>query len=67
MANTPFKLKSGNKSPLEYNQMGSSPAKKDPMMVAELAKLAGGYQAEDVKATKHASKTIMSSLSGRMG
>ena len=67
MANTPFKLKSGNKSPLEYKQMGSSPAKVNPMMIAEVAKLAGKKQAADVEATKHAGKTIMGSLSGRMG
>ena len=29
MSNAPFKLRSGNKSPLEFKAMGSSPAKQD--------------------------------------
>ena len=67
MANTPFKLKSGNKSPLEYKQMGSSPAKIAPMMIAEIAKMAGKQQAAEIEYTKHASDRVMAGISGRQG
>ena len=66
MANTPFKLKSGNKSPLEYKQIGSSPAKY-AMIIAKAAKVAGKQQKAEIEYTKHASDRVMAGISGRQG
>ena len=48
----PFKLRSGNKSPLEFKQMGSSPAEGSPNKFAQAMSMALGVvekEKEDLK------------------
>ena len=67
MTKTPFKLRSGNRSPLEFKQMGSSPLKVPIMAIVEGAKMAGKAEKADVEATMHASDRVMAGIAPRMG